>query len=437
MRLPLRLPAALAVAALPAAPGPAPSLAIVDVAVVDVRAGRLLEHRTVIVRGGRVVALGPADSISAAGAHPIEGRGRFLMPGLADLHVHLFTAADLLLYLANGVTTIRNLGGYGAADSILRIRREVLDGARLGPTIYTSGNWLDGDPPFREINTVLRTPADAAREVAAQRAAGFDFVKVYATLAPEVYRAVLDAARREGIPVTGHVPGAVSADSVLAGGQAAVDHLAQLPAADQAGRQALARRARERGVAVSSTLVMLQRALAMRGDPGYLRDLLASAEVRFLSPATREFWGRAPFVGLPRSAAARAQYPAAERLARTLVEEGALLMLGTDAGLWGNPPGFSALEEVRLLVAAGLAPAQALRAATLDPAEFLNRHVPGADQPGEVRVGMRADLLLLEADPLADVANLARRAGVMVRGRWLPEAELRDSLERLAAGYAR
>ena len=435
---PLVLPALLAARADAQAgePGP-PPLAIEHVAVVELGAGRILPDRTVVVREGRVRSVEPAGAPPPAGTLRIDGRGRFLMTGLADLHVHLFDAGDLLLYVANGVTTIRNLGGHGAADSILRIRREVGEGRRLGPTIFTSGNWLDGDPPVREVNTIVRTPADAAGEVAAARRAGYDFVKVYATLAPEVYRGLLRAARRWEMPVTGHGPASISIEEALDSGQAAIDHLAQDPVAAGLRLDALARRTAERGVAVTSTLVMLQRAVSMRGNPDYLQELLGSAEVRYLSPETRDFWGRAPFVALPRTAAAEALYPGAERLARTLVRRGARLMLGTDAGLWGNPPGFSAVEELRRLVDAGLTPAQALRTGTLAAAGFLNHHVPGADQPGEVRVGMRADLLLLEGNPLEDVGQVARRAGVVLRGRWLPESELRDSLERLASRHAR
>jgi imidazolonepropionase-like amidohydrolase len=111
-------------------------------------------------------------------------------------------------------------------------------------------------------------------------------------------------------------------------------------------------------------------------------------------------------------------------------------MVGTDAGIWGNPPGFSELEELGLWVESGLTPYQALRGAITEPAEFLNRFVPGAGQPGAIAEGSRADLLLLDANPLDDVANVARRAGVMARGRWLPEKQLQAMMDELAQGYA-
>jgi len=371
----------------------------------------------------------------------VDGRGRFLMPGLADMHVHLFDSGDLLLYLAHGVTTIRNLGGYGSADSILEIRREVAAGERLGPTIFTSGNWLDGDPPVRPINTVLRTPVEAREEVRREHRLGFDFVKVYQTLSPEVYQEILRTEREERIAVTGHVPGPVGLDAVLTGGQVAVDHAANLVLADAEARveppAALARRVRKAGVAVTTTLVMARIAAALRGAPERLDSMLARPEARWLSQETREFWHRAPFLSLPRDGAGETLYASSAALVGALQREGVELLAGTDAGLWGNVPGASLLAELRLLVEAGLTPYQALRAATVNPARFLERTVRGSQQPGALAVGNRADLLLLEADPLRDIGALDRRAGVMVHGRWLSRERLDRMVERLAAARAR
>ena len=413
----------------------APPTAIIDVTLVPLDRERVLPHRTVLVRDGRVARIGPAGRAALPpGVTRIDGHGKYLIPGLADLHVHLFDSNDLLLYLANGVTTIRNLGGYGAADSILELRRQVAGGERTGPTIYTSGNWLDGDPPVRRINTVLRTPVEARAEVERQARAGYDFVKVYATLAPDVYREITDAARDKGIPVTGHIPGAVGLDGVLRGGQVAVDHAGQLAGLGEAGR--LAARLRAGGLSVTTTLVMLRLSLSMRGAPERVEELLARREATYLSPATRQFWRDAPFVGMPRTEAALAMYPRSEELMRALDAAGVPLLLGTDAGLWGNVPGFSALEELRLLVESGLTPFRALRAATVAPAEFLNRHVRGADQPGVIAEGGRADLVLLEGNPLEDIAHVQRRAGVMVRGEWFPAERLDSLLRTLERRYA-
>jgi imidazolonepropionase-like amidohydrolase len=412
-----------------------PDIAFTDVTLVPLDQNRTIDHQTVVVRDGRIATIGPATKVPVArSALRIDGRGRYLMPGLADLHVHLFNSKDLLLYLANGVTTIRNLGGYGAADSILEIRRQIAAGERLGPTIYTSGNWLDGDPPVRDINTVVRTPAAARAIVEQQSAAGYDFIKVYQLLSREVYREILDAARQRGIAVTGHIPNAVGVAGVLEGGQAGVDHLAQFLGTDAPAT--LAPRVGRAGIAVTTTLVMLHRALSMRSAPEVVEQLLARPEARYLSPDTRRFWRNAPFIGLPPADGSFGPYRRAEELVRAFQAEGVRLLLGTDAGLWGNAPGYSAVEELGRLVESGLTPYEALRAATAEPAAFLNQHVRNSCQPGAVSEGNRADLILLEANPLEGVANVRRQAGVMVRGRWLPRARLDEMLRELADEYA-
>jgi imidazolonepropionase-like amidohydrolase len=439
LRLPLVLAALGGIAAWsrpasPAAPAPA-EWAFIDVSLVPLDSDRVLPHRTVLVRNGRIAAIARSDRLDLPpSARVVDGRGRYLMPGLTDLHIHLFESRDLLLYLANGVTTVRNLGGGGSADTILAIRREVAAGTRLGPTIFTSGNWLDGDPPYRPINTVLRTPEEARAEVGREARAGYDFVKVYATLSPEVYREITLASREWGIPVTGHIPGPVGLAGVLSGGQVSVDHVAQF--VGQGEPATIAAAVREAGMSVVSTLVMARRAGEMRGTPSRVEELLALPSARYLSPATRRFWREAPFTGMPRAKVPDPLYLAAEEQVRAFRAAGVAIMTGTDAGLWGNPPGYSEVEEVRLLVEAGLTPFEALRAATVVPAAFLDRWVRGADQPGVMREGNRADLILLESNPLADPRALEHRAGVMVRGTWLPADTLSAMLDALAAQYA-
>jgi imidazolonepropionase-like amidohydrolase len=410
-------------------------IAFVDVNLIPMDWERVVPHQTVLIDGDRIARIGPAAKlIPGANALRIDGRGKYLMPGLVDMHVHLFNSKDLLLYLANGVTTIRNLGGYAAADSILRIRREVAGGKRLGPTIYSSGNWLDGDPPYRKINTVVRTTAEARAVVERQRAEGYDFIKVYQNLSPEVYREIVRAARAQGIPVTGHIPTAVGLEGVLVSGQLGVDHVGQFMG--EGSPAVLAQRVRSVGVSVTTTLVMLRLAFTLRGAPELMDSLLARPETRYLSPATCQFWRDAPYLKAGRMPDAMERFREAQELVRAFNAAGVRLMLGTDTGLWGNPPGFSALEELGLLVESGLTPYQALRAGTATPAEFLNRYVRGARQPGPIAEGNRADLLLLQANPLEDVGNLAKRSGVMSRGRWLSQAQLDWLMEELARGYA-
>jgi imidazolonepropionase-like amidohydrolase len=174
----------------------------------------------------------------------------------------------------------------------------------------------------------------------------------------------------------------------------------------------------------------------MQGAPEAVEQLLARPEAKYLSPATRRFWRDAPFARLQRTDDGMTRLQNARELVRAFQADGVRLLLGTDAGLWGNAPGFTALEELDLLVGSGLTPYDALRAATVEPAAFLNAHIVGARQPGAMAVGNRADLILLNGDPLETVASVGRMAGVMVRGQWLPRRQLDKMLEELSDEYA-
>ncbi|HSK75357.1 MAG TPA: amidohydrolase family protein [Thermoanaerobaculia bacterium] len=418
--------------------------------------GAVLPDRTVLVRNGRIAAIGPKGEVEIpAGALTIDGAGRYLLPGLADLHVHLeyFENPDILaLFLANGVTTVRNMDG---RPGILEWRNRIAAGDLLGPTIVTAGPILDGDPPLLDDNTVVRTAAEAASAVAGQADAGYDFVKVYTNLSAEAYEAVLAAAKERGLPVAGHIPRTMDLERVLASGQTSLEHLdgyddaieaddspvrnrwhwsklyMAMPADPEKIRQA-AQRTAASGVWNVPTLVVKDKVAPLDEMVRWL-DL---PEMRYL-PQARAAWD--PRTWDPQRARLINNFDAEDRetlvrgrgnrlaLVRALHQAGAGLLVGTDTP---NPfvfPGFAIHEELRAFVDAGLTSAEALAAATREPARFL-----GTSDFGTVEPGKRADLLLLEANPLEDVGNLARRTGVMVRGRWLPEAELQGMLERLA-----
>lgn len=421
-------------------PQPAHTTAFTHVTVLAMDRQRSLEDQTVIVQGRIISAVGPAGSVEVpAGARRIDGRGLFLLPGLADMHIHLFNPKDRLLYLANGVTTVRNLGG--EAGDILKEREEVRSGKLIGPTIYTSGNWLDGDPPARPINTVVHNPEEARRIVDDEKKAGFDFVKVYANLRPDVYQAILQEAKKVGIPVTGHVPRPVGLMKVIEGGQVAIDHAGQFVPyfgrdLDPSRILPVALKTRRAGVSVTTTLSMFEEVIAMRGNPGEIRRLLSLPRAQYLSPGIKHFWrDQNPFLNLPPSRLLEDRFHFAERLTAELQKAGVRLLLGTDSGLWGNYPGYSTHRELRLLVKAGLTPWQALRAGTANADSFLRDTVPGSDRTGIIAPGRQADLLLVSANPLQDVANLRRIKGVMARGRWFSEERLQELLKQLADGY--
>jgi imidazolonepropionase-like amidohydrolase len=437
---------------------PAPEAAPLDVAFVGVnvvpmtQGDSILGDHTVLVHDGRIVAVGPAASTRVpARALRIDGRGQYLMPGLIDAHVHLeyFDEPGVFaLFLANGVTSVRNMDG---RPYLLEWKRRVAAGDLIGPTIHTAGPILDGDPPARDDNTVVRNAAEARVAVATQDSAGYDFVKVYTNLSSEAYVAVLAAARERDLPVAGHVPRTVSFDDVLGGGQHSVEHLSDFDelieadtssvrgrfhwsklylamAADSDKVLDAARRVASSGVWIVPTGIRADRGLAPLDS---VRAWLAAPEMVHIPADGLEFWEDVASRNAARMDSA--DWRIVERgranrrhLLRSLHEAGARLAVGTDTP---NPfvvPGFSVHEELAVLVDAGLSPLEALVLATRRPAELMRE----SGNVGAVAVGMRADLLLLSGNPLTDIRRVRQPVGVMVRGRWLPASELSAMLQR-------
>ena len=396
----------------PVARGEAGDIAIVGATVVPMdREGTLARH-TVLLREGRIAAVAPAASIDPGAATVVDGGGKWLVPALADMHVHLLEESDLQLYLLNGVTVVRDLFG---SPRNLRWREAIAKGAMKGPTLVLAGPIMDGDPPTWPGSAVVTTPEAARREVQAQKKAGYDWIKVYNGLGAEVYQAILDEARAQGLPVGGHVPKAVGIETVVRSGQRSIEHLDGYvpffgePHADDAiaAASAQAELWNCATLIVTENFARLDRPEALAGTRG----------LELMSAATRSSWDpkndfRARRFTPEMFEEARKRNQIRRALIGKLARAGGRLVLGTDTG---NPyvvPGFAVHEELRLLVAAGLTPRQALRAATMAASELLG--TPGAF--GAVKPGARADLLLVDRDPLADVGALADPPIVIVRG---------------------
>jgi imidazolonepropionase-like amidohydrolase len=424
-----------------------PVTAFVDVSVVPMDTERILAHHTVVVHNGVISVVGHVSTTPIPdGAHIIDGSGKFLMPGLADMHVHISNEDEFLLFIANGVTTVRDM--FGNEDR-LAWRAAVERGDILGPTIYTSGPIIDGNPPWIEGSVVVETAEEAELEVVREKAAGYDFIKVYDLLSPDAYNGIVEAARKHGIPVVGHVPDAVGLSGVLAAGQASIEHLrgygAALAAdpdkvthgsedwamADTSRMQSLAEATYEVGVWNCPTLVVGQKWV----QPEEQRALFARPVMRYIAPAVRDEWnpGSSYLSSFPAEKLAAVERSHKERLlmTRALLRSGASLLLGTDCG---NPfvvAGFSAHEELANLADAGLTPYEALQTGTRRPAEFLT----ASGEFGVIAAGARADLILTDGNPLEDIGVAAEPAGVMVRGVWLTSEELAERLEQLAKSY--
>ncbi len=394
-----------------------------------------LPNYTVLIRSGKIVALGQSDSIRLpANVQRIDGRGRFLIPGLVDAHAHLMgvaAAADLPLYLLNGVTTVRNM--YGEPYH-LRWRREIATGVLLGPTLFTTSALTDGLP----------TPEKARAFVRRARDAGYDAIKFHAALAPGVYDALTTAAHSDGIPVVGHTPGRpLGIAKAVRAKQRTIEHAESIMQAETTEEQPdVADIARVvallhgSGICVTPTLVAFDHVVQMTEQYPSLHDLLARPEMDYVRAELRSDWEptRNEYVTrwrgheseLPGALTKfRRQYSWMRDLVAAFAAAGVPILAGTDASIPTVVPGFSLHEELRLLVAAGVPPYAALRAATANAAACFGH----AEQFGVIRPGARADLVLLDRDPLVDISAAAQPRAIVVRGRWLP----RDTLVRLIA----
>lgn len=383
------------------------------------RDGTLAGH-TVVVRGDRIVLVAPAASVDTTGATVVDVKGKWLVPGLADMHVHTWSERDFPLYLLNGVTTVRDMFG---SPQHLTWRKAIAAGTLDAPTLLAAGPIVDGDPPVWPGSTIATT-ADAARNaVRDQKQAGYDFIKVYSRLSVEAYDAVVAEAKAQGIAFAGHVPNAVGLDKVLASGQRSIEHLdgyiplTGTPRTDAATIDATVKSR----VWNCPTLLVMDR----MGHLDNLAQLDGVAGLQYVAAAVREQWNPKNDFRLrswtpERFANTRANNERARKLVADLSRAGARLVLGTDTG---NPyvvPGFAVHDELALLVKAGLTPWQALRMATAAPAELVEQ--PGSF--GVIAPNARADLIIVASDPLRDLGALAQPSIVVVRGKLRKHEEL-------------
>jgi imidazolonepropionase-like amidohydrolase len=426
-------------------------LAFTNVSVIPMDTERVLTGQTVIVNNGRIVAMS-STLRPPAGARVVDGSGRYLVPGIAEMHAHIpppnagaeLIERTLFLYVAAGVTTIRGmLGNPGHLELRERAARDEI----LSPRIYTSGPSLNGNS--------APTPEVATRMVEAQHAAGYDLLKLHPGLSREVYDAIVATAQRVGIPYAGHVSGNVGLDRTLQARQASIDHLDSyvealagqgggfdpvaagffgfglLDQVEESRIPQLARATREAGVWNAPTQTLIEH-LFNTVDPNVMAQW---PEMRYMPPATVANWVRQKQTiqqqaNFTRERADR-YIAVRRRLIRELHSAGAGIILASDAPQWWNVPGFSAHRELGMMVDAGLTPWQALETGTRNAAAYFGPVEWGVIAPGRV-----ADMILLDANPLTDIENISRIAGVVVRGRWLPQGEIRERLDRIAAEVA-
>lgn len=438
--------------------------AFVDVTVVPLDRNGALEHQTVVVRGEKILSVQPAARAQIpAGATRVDGRGKFLMPGLAEMHAHVVGPQNpnheavnrdiMFLYVANGITSIRAMLG---APNQLPLREALRRGEILGPTMYVSAPSLNGNS--------APTPDSGAKLVRAHKAAGYDFLKIHPGLSRATYDAIVETANEVGLTWAGHVPPAVGLHRAIEVKQSGVDHLdglleAATPGEMQqrllAGPVPLQQWVNTVDPARFAGIAGHMKAAGMWHVPTILiwENLYNHDEAPEALGAREEmkYWPRQQVAnmvhqkrsqvaaqqqsGLTKEVAAR--YLALRRQAlKAVADAGSLLMMGTDSPQLFMVPGFAMHREIGIIQQAGLTPQQIYESGAKNVATYVRDVLKQDGAFGTVAAGNRADLVLLDANPLQSVENLKKRSGVMVRGRWVSAAEIDRGLAELATRFA-
>lgn len=413
----------------------APITAFVNVNVIPMDRERVIENQTVIVRNGRIAEIGPANKVKVPdGATRVEGAGKYLMPGLAEMHGHIpppnapkaYTESVLFLYAANGITTVRGMLG---APNQLELRDRANRGDIVSPTLYLAGPSFNGNS--------VNSPEQAVSMVRSQKQEGWDLLKVHPGLTRDEYDAMAKTAKEVGIRFAGHIPAEVGLIHALEMGQETIDHVdgyieylnGDAGALDEAKLADVVRRTKTAGVWIVPTMALWETLI------GYadLNTLAAMPELKYAPPQQVNQWKTAHQTRLnqPNFDRKKAELIATNRMRilKSLHDGGIRILLGTDAPQQFSVPGFSIHREMAFMVKCGFTPYQVIQSGTKNVGDYFK----GKDDFGTVAVGKRADLILVNGNPLKDVANIAKSAGVMVRGRWMPEAEIRGKLDEIAA----
>jgi Amidohydrolase family len=455
------------------------TLAITHATVIDATGAPPKPNSTILIDGAKISSAGPDSSLEIpAGTPVINAAGKYLIPGLADMHLHLMGAGEpagsrefiLPLLIANGITTVRDMGGDVA--QLKKLKKEIESGDQLGPQIFFTGPYLDGDPPSFQPSIVVVAPAEADAAVRRLKSEGVDFLKVQSRLKPDAYFAIAEAAHKENIRFVGHVPDSISAAQASDAGQASIEHLTGIllacssreaelrqqqlnpPPRKETPRQtSLRQRAWQQAVLNTYSREKAQQLYAkfLANHTWQVPTLPLLIDLAFLTPATdrandpnlkyipqnlQKIWkqGRAESLANKTSGDFLLRAKLVEASLKSVGDmhaAGIPMIAGTDSTAPNLVPGFALHESIADLVRAGFTPMEAVQAATSKPAEFLGR----SNQQGTIAPGQRADLVLLDANPLEDIHNTEKIHAVVLKGKFLDRAAL-DALLNKAAQFA-
>jgi imidazolonepropionase-like amidohydrolase len=447
-------------------------LVFAHVTVIDGTGAAAQPDMTVIVTGNRISQIGKSGELRAPNnAQVVDASGKFLIPGLWDMHIHWYDKNYLPLFVANGVTGVRVMWGMPMHH---QWRKKIESGKLLGPRMYIGSPIVDGPKPFWRGSMSVANAAQGRYAVTKVKQDGADFVKVYSFLTRDAYFAIAEEAKREAIDFEGHVPVAVSAEEASEAGQKSIEHLTGILSACSSREEELLKAAQAefaqvlasqdpiaslRGPKSSERLrtalgtydpakadalfaelkknhtwqcptLTVLRSFVSISDPTFTND----PRLKYMPRSVRDSWDPRKDVRLRNRSTAqmeteRGVYEKNVEIVGAMQRAGVGILAGTDVL---NPycfPGFSLHDELGLLVRAGLTPIEALQAATLNAARFMGRE----DDLGTIATGKLADLVLLDRNPLDDISNTKRIDGVVLDGRLYPKAALDDMLTKVEA----
>jgi imidazolonepropionase-like amidohydrolase len=398
---------ALLLAAVPTmAQGPPADLVVRHITIVDVTNGKTQTNQRVIVENGRIVAIEPERARAPRAAKVVDAAGKFLIPGLWDMHVHIEPAPKIFtrLYLAHGITAIRDMRM--ELDALLKLRAEIASGEIFAPRLVASGPALDDLPPQFPLAVKLRvkTADDGRKAVIMLKANGVDFIKVHNFTPREAFFAIADEAKRQNLTFVGHVPLTLSVQEAAEAGIRSIEHLSEFRVVEACGDpkcKDLIAVFKKHDTWQTPTLVTL-RVMALEAPVDERRAQYVPAKVKVFWKMTE---GMLQSLTDAQKAHLKEQYKQSGPLVAEFQRQGIGILAGTDSPVFLNVvSGFSLHDELALMVDGGLTPLEALQTATLNPARFLGK----SDDLGTVEKGKLADLVILDANPLEDIHNTTK-----------------------------
>ena len=438
----------------------AQTLTFIHATVVDTASGKLLPDETVVIRGNRIVHVGKAEK--RAEGTVVDAKGLFLIPGLCDMHTHVYfdnTAGEgtdlvLPLFVVNGITGVRDMGS--GLDAVLHARDEIAAHRMLGPRMVVSGPMLDTPKSQYKAAIPIANPEDGRKAVDMLKSRGANFVKVQSGVPREAYFAIADVAKKDGIEFEGHVPDAIRAREAIDAGQRTFEHLIGVFEASSPDEDKYLTGTKTPGMFLATydpvreakIIQLIQEKHVWQCPTLYwergqwLVDVIDYAKDPDLAYAAHSWvttgwpkWQKSILKTLDTDPVpVREKFVEHELgIIRRMHAAGVEFLAGTDTPAGVDViPGISLHRELQRFVAAGFTPLEALQTATLAPAQFFNR----TDDFGSVAEGRLADLVLLKANPLEDIANTQTITGVVLDGRYFSPRELermRADLKKLAA----